>query len=111
MRNVAKPKEPPKLSSKHATWIVDWALEACAQHIERVEDQIVRHTALLDEPVCSKWPLECRKSRRQIIAELRDFLREYRDVHGVLLLLRDVASERNMQEFAQEMREYFRSRS
>jgi hypothetical protein len=96
-----KPISVPVLETKHWKWIVDWALERCAENIARSESEIIRHTHFVDEPNCTQYALE--RPRQEAIDSERAFLSQYRKIHEALCKIKSNVMESSAEEFARQI--------
>jgi hypothetical protein len=108
-----KVNEPLPLSTKHALWILGWAMEKCANEINRCERELVQHRALRDtSPTCLVTAeglgsaLEYDRTER--MQRLETSLREYGECMRFLMGAKMRTSEKSAEEFAQSMREHLR---
>ncbi len=88
----------PVLQPKHLTWIFQAAAETYEKHIEETEVQIMRHEHFLNEPLERSGPVQ--KERAQKIAELREYLAQYRYIVTVCRAMREKAMDLSASEFA-----------
>lgn len=96
---TTKPKkQTPPLEGKHWAWIVGWALEKCAENIERAEMDIVRHERFKDEPPCNRFGLST--PRAETIKSQQNFLAQYRRVYAELVEIKNNISAANAEEAA-----------
>jgi len=95
----------PKLETKHVTWIFSAAGETYEKHIAETELEIMRHEHFKDEPLARSGPVP--KERTERIAELREYLRQYRNIVAVCKVMRERAIDLSAAEFAESFKGAF----
>jgi hypothetical protein len=101
MNSLTKPKP---LSTKHAAWVIEWALEACIEQMKKCEIEIARHKENPGSMAHTKLGL---KLRGDLIEDQSRWLREYHDCYLFLLGAREVVMTKSAEEFALDVAALF----
>jgi hypothetical protein len=105
--DIKKFVAPPPLELKHLIWILDWALEHCAESIEKAELDRTRHIANQEEWACTRWGY---KERTQQLVQLDSVLVERRKIYAWLVGAKEQATNASAGEFARDIAAMFMAR-
>jgi hypothetical protein len=106
--------KPMPLSTRHAKWILEFAIEAIEKHIADAETELVRQDAMRFQsiataPKCTRGTLGWR-FRHDRIGELETMLVEYASIYDWLRDAYSKVSDKSAQEFAEELAAHMRNR-
>lgn len=85
------------MQTKHVVWIFDYAYTALKERIVELEQEIIRHREMIDEPMP---PSVVTKTRKQRLEECFDALKEYRELCQFCLDAKLKAVDKSAEEFA-----------
>jgi|SRR5580765_214488 len=95
---------PMPLSTRHAAWIVGWALDHCIESINKLETERARHVANSDIMQYTRMGKQPRVERMQ---EINDILRQYHICYDFLMKAKDMVANQSSEEFVKGMAAMF----
>ena len=102
--DVKKHAAQPQLELKHMIWILDWAREACADRIEKLETKWVRNEAFAVSVGATKYGYRDRATDQ---IEITRSINEYRRIYDWIDVAIEKAKIVDNERFAQDMAAYF----
>jgi hypothetical protein len=107
MNDNTKPSIPMPLSTRHASWIVGWALDHCVESIAKLESERARHIANREMLEYTRMGKQSRDHRMQ---EINDVLRQYHICFDFLMASKEMVANKSSEEFARDMAAMFKHR-
>ena len=87
------------LQTKHIVWLFDAAGQHFQESIKTQEQELIRHQALINEPLSEMSPV--RRTRQDKIDSAKEYLVQYREILDFCRASKERAMEMSAQEFAQ----------
>ena len=98
-----------ELKPNQFSWIIDAAADEFRDRLRKVEHDIVRHAFFADRPEDNDVEnVFDQRTRHEVRARLEESRLVYRDILKFLRALQSVASQTEVEDFAETMRELFK---